>query len=89
MASDKFSRTVSMQCSTCGGTQFEFEGDTGPYRCVCCDRTFAREELIRESGRLIDNEVGEMAKDAGEYAREQLRKSFKKAFAGSKHIKFK
>lgn len=89
MASDKFSRRVSMQCSTCGGTQFEYDADTGPYRCVECDRWFEREELLRENGRIIESEVGEMAIDVGNYARDELRKSLRKAFSGSKHIKFK
>lgn len=85
MAADKFSRSVSMQCSTCGGTQFERETDAGPFRCVGCDRSFTREELIRENGELIDSEVGEMAADVGKWARDELRK----AFSGSKHFKLK
>lgn len=78
-----------MQCSTCGGTQFEYEAETGPFRCVGCDRTFTREELLRENGGLIDNEVSEMAADVGKHARDELRKSFRKAFSGSKHFKLK
>lgn len=85
MADDKFSRRVSMQCSTCGGTQFEFEDDAGPFRCVGCDRTFAREELMRENGGRIEGEVDAMKDDVVRYARDQLRKAFK----GSKHIKLK
>lgn len=89
MAGSDFNRSVSMQCSTCGGTQFDHEAETGPFRCVGCDRTFTREELLRENGGLIDNEVGEMAADVSKWAREELRKSMRKAFSGSKHIKFK
>ena len=85
MADDKYSRSVSMQCSTCGGTRFEFEGKAGPYRCVGCDRTFTREELMRENGGRVDDEVeamkGEIVKD--------LRAHLHKAFSGSKHIRFK
>jgi hypothetical protein len=50
---------------------------------------FTREELIRENGEVIDNEVGEMAADVGQWARDELRNSLRKAFSGSKHIKFK
>lgn len=85
MAADKLSRSVSMQCSTCGGKQFERETDAGPFRCVGCDRSFTREELLRENGELIDNEVGEIAADVGQGARSELRK----AFSGSKHFKLK
>ena len=84
-----FDRGVSMQCSTCGGTQFEYKADTGPYRCVGCDRTFEKEELVRENGLPIDNEIGGMGVDAAKYAREQLRKSMRKAVSGSKHFKLK
>jgi hypothetical protein len=75
-----------MQCSTCGGTQFERETDAGPFRCVGCDRTFTCEQLIRENGEVIDNDV---AANVGQGARDELRKSLRKAFSGSKHIKFK
>lgn len=89
MAKSDLSRSVSMQCSTCGGMQFEYEAETGPFRCIGCDRTFTREELLRENGRLIDNEVGEMAAEVGKHAREELRKSLSKALSGSKHFKLK
>lgn len=89
MATGKFSRSVSMQCSTCGGTQFERETDEGPFRCVGCGRSFTREELIRENGELIDNKAGEMAAEVVKDTREQLRKSLRQAVSGSKHIKFK
>lgn len=89
MAGSNFDRSVSMQCSTCGGTQFEYEAETGPFRCVGCDRSFTREELMRENGGLIDNEVGEMAAEVGKHARDELRKSLRKALSGSKHFKLK
>lgn len=85
----KFDTSVSMQCSSCGGTQFEYETETGPFRCVGCDRSFAREELLRENCGLIDNEVGEMAAEVGKHARDELRKSLRKALSGSKHFKLK
>lgn len=78
-----------MQCSTCGGTQFEHETAAGPFRCVGCDRTFTREELLRENGGLIDTEVGEMAADIGQHAKEELRRSLRKALSGSKHFRLK
>jgi len=87
--SPKFDRSVAMQCSTCGGTQFEYEAETGPCRCVGCDRSFSREEVLRENGLAIDNEVGEMATDAAKYARDELRKSMRKALSGSQHFKLK
>lgn len=83
--SPNFDRSLELLCSTCGGTSFEHEAETGPFRCVGCDRTFEREELLRENGELIDNEVGEIAADAGKWARDELRR----AFSVSKHFKLK
>lgn len=89
MKDGDFTRSVSMQCSTCGGTKFEHETKMGPFRCVGCDRTFTREELLRENGRLIDNEVDEMAADIGKHIRDALQKSLRKALSGSKYFKLK
>lgn len=83
--SDKYSRRVSMQCSTCGGTQFEFQDKEGPIRCLGCDRIFAREELMRENGSRIDAEVEQIGKEVVSDFRNKLHKAFK----GSKHIKWK
>jgi hypothetical protein len=85
MDDDKYSRRVSMQCSTCGGTAFEYDDESGPYRCTGCDRTFTREELLRENGERIENEVDEVK---GEIVKD-LRDKLRSGFSGSKHIKFK
>lgn len=87
MDADKYSRSISMRCSTCGGKDFEFDAEieNGPIRCVACDRVFTREELIRENGALIDEHVDEVKSEIVD----DLRSSFRKAFSGSKFIKFK
>jgi hypothetical protein len=85
MSDDKYSRNVSMQCSTCGGTAFEFEDKGGPYTCKGCDRIYTREELLRENGGRIESEVDEVK---GEIVKD-LRDTLRKSFSGSKFIKFK
>ncbi|WP_281954057.1 ECs_2282 family putative zinc-binding protein [Pseudophaeobacter arcticus] len=55
-----YSQSVSMQCSTCGGSDFEFEDDDSPVRCVGCGRIYTREELTHENGARIDSEVENM-----------------------------
>lgn len=82
---DDIKRSVEMQCSTCGGTQFEFEDKAGPFRCVGCDRTFTREELMRENGSRVESELEDMTSGIVKDARDQLRK----AFSGSKNFKIK
>jgi uncharacterized protein (DUF111 family) len=89
MDSEKYSRSIKLLCSTCGASDFEFDDESGPLQCTSCDRVFDREELIRENGGLIETEVDDLkAQVAGDVTR-QLSDRFRKAFSGSKHIKFK
>jgi ribosomal protein S27E len=68
-----------MQCSTCGGTQFEFDEDGGPIRCAGCDRVYAsKDELIVENGGRIDSEVEEMKAAVLKDVRADFSKMFKK-----------
>ena len=46
-------------------------------------------ELLRENGELIDSGVEEMAADMEKHTRDEIRKSLRKALAGSKHFKLK
>jgi alkyl hydroperoxide reductase subunit AhpC len=73
-----YSKSVSMQCSTCGETSFEFEDENTPVRCVSCDRVFTREELIRENGAQVDSEVEGMKSEIVADIRKDLKKMFKK-----------
>lgn len=73
-----YSRSVSMQCSTCGGTDFEFEDSDGPVRCTGCDRIYNRQELIRENGARIDSHVDEMKTEIMADVRKDFSKIFKK-----------
>ena len=65
-----------MQCSTCGGTDFEIEDDGSPVRCVGCDRIFMRDELVRENGARIESEV----EDVKALLVADIRKDFSKIF---------
>ncbi len=89
MDSEKYSRSVSLMCPTCAHKDFEFEDAEGPIRCMSCDRTFTRDELIRENGELIETEVEEVKAEVFKDVTNELRDSLRKAFRGSKHIKFK
>lgn len=75
---DDYSRSVSMQCSTCGGTDFEFEDESSPVRCAGCDRVFTHEELIRENGARIESEVEDVKAQIVADIRKDFSKMFKK-----------
>lgn len=74
-----YSRSVSMQCSTCGGMAFEFDNEEGPIRCTGCDRVYAtKDELIAENGGRIDGQVDEIGKELLKDVQKDLSKMFKK-----------
>lgn len=74
-----YSRSVSMQCATCAGTQFEFDEDGDPIRCTGCDRVYAsKDELISENGARIDGETEKMGSEVVKDVTKDLSKIFKK-----------
>jgi hypothetical protein len=89
MDADKYSRSVILICPTCGHKDFEREDDNPPLRCTGCDRAFSREELIRENGEIIEAEVDEVKAELIADFKKEFSDRMRKAFKGSKHIKFK
>lgn len=91
MDADKYARSVKLHCSTCGSTDFEYdqERDDGPVRCTSCDRVFTRDELIRENGATIDASVDELKREVVTDFQKEMNATLKKAFSGSKSIKFR
>ncbi|UAA40756.1 hypothetical protein KIH87_08330 [Paraneptunicella aestuarii] len=57
--------------------------------CVSCERKFNKDELIRENGENIEEHLSEMKREVVKDVADELRKSLKKAFSGSKNIRFK
>ena len=73
-----YNQSVSMICPTCGGTEFSFEQDNSPIRCIGCDRVLTRDELIRENGFQIDNAVDDIKKEIIADVTRDLHEIFKK-----------
>lgn len=71
-----YSRSIAMRCSTCGGSDFEFETETSPVKCTTCDRVYTREELRGENEANIEANVEEVK----EQIAQDIRKDFKKMF---------
>jgi predicted nucleic acid-binding Zn-ribbon protein len=90
MDENKYDRSISLMCPTCGHKDFEHdETDESPVRCAGCDRVLTRDELIRENGELIDSAVDELKTEVVKDIQKELRDSLRKAFGNSKHITFK
>jgi uncharacterized Zn finger protein len=87
MDSEKYDRSIVLNCPTCGNTEFETsEDENNPLvKCVSCNRETTKDDLINENGENIDFNVEEVADEVlGD-----LSKMFKSAFKGSKNIKIK
>jgi NMD protein affecting ribosome stability and mRNA decay len=92
MDTEKYNRSVSLLCPTCGSDQFEFEGGdevVESARCTGCGREFKKNELIEENSENISEHVKEMGQEFTHDTAKEMRKTLKKAFRGNKHIKFK
>ncbi len=89
MDAEKYRRSISLLCPTCGEKDFEHGIGDGPLRCLNCNSSFTREELIRENGDIIEAEVDEVKAEILKDVKQEFRNTLKNAFKGSKHIKFK
>ena len=93
MNNDKYSRNIELRCPTCGGSQFEYDDDIDAdhaiVRCIGCDRTMTKDELIKENAENIDEHAKEIGKEAMDDLAKKMKKDLKKAFKGSKYVKCK
>lgn len=77
MAFGDHSRSISMQCPTCGGEAFEYS--EGPeVRCVRCDRVTTKDELREANGDRIAAEVDDVKEAILKDVAGELRKAFSK-----------
>ncbi|WP_159660617.1 ECs_2282 family putative zinc-binding protein [Alcanivorax xiamenensis] len=93
MNPDKYNRNVSLLCPTCGCSEFSYEEGVDEsiqvVTCASCEREFNKDELIRENSENIDEHLSEIKKEVTKDFAAEVRKSLKKAFSGSKNIRFK
>ncbi len=89
MDAEKYSRTITMQCPTCGNTDFKYddENETGLIECVSCNRVMTREELLSENGAHIEAHLDDVKTEVVKDAHNEISNMLKKAFGGSKHFK--
>lgn len=77
MPDNKYDRSISMQCPTCGGTDFE-SGESPEIRCAQCDRTMTKEELREANGERIQAEVEDVKAEIIKDIEKDFSKMFKK-----------
>ena len=93
MKSGKYDRQISLLCPTCGNTEFETDDGsaeaTEMVKCASCGRELTRDELIAENSENISAHTKEIGKEVTKDIADEMRKSLKKAFRGSKNIRIK
>lgn len=93
MDTEKYNRSVTLLCPTCGGTQFspaspeDIESEI--QKCEGCGREITRDELIRENSENIDEHLNEIKKEVTKDLASELKKQLAAAFKGNKFIKIK
>jgi hypothetical protein len=86
---EKYTRTVSLQCPTCGGTEFSGPDSHEVFTCARCARTLTRDELVHENSENMNAHLEELAEDVKKDAIELLKKDLQAAFKGSSVIRVK
>jgi len=90
---EKYNRSITLLCPTCGCTQFKSSETTNSESelliCASCGRELTRDELIRENSENIDEHVKEIGKEVTDEIGRELKKQLAATFKGNKFIKVK
>lgn len=93
MDTEKYNRSVTLLCPTCGGTQFSPASpdniESELQKCASCGREITRDELIRENSENIDEHMNEIKNEVTKDLANELKKQLSSAFNGSKFITVK
>lgn len=86
MNSDKYGRSVGLNCPTCGGDQFEYdEVEVTLVTCASCEREMTKEELIDENSENIQANVAEVTQEI----KKDFEKQIKDIFKNNKNFRLK
>jgi uncharacterized Zn finger protein len=82
MDADKYNRTITLLCPTCGSDQFSkqeaAESTVQLVTCANCGREMTKDDLIRENNENITAHVEEVKAEIVDNIRKQFAKMFKK-----------
>ena len=86
MDSNKYSRTVEMQCPTCGGIEFKSEeGIESQVTCASCGLQLTKDEIRQANGQNIAAHVDEVKREVVK----DVQKAFRDAFKGNRNFRIK
>jgi uncharacterized Zn finger protein (UPF0148 family) len=89
MNPDKYNRSISLMCPTCGSSDFRYDDEVDIseqiFTCASCDRELTRDELEQENAENIE----EHFKDIQKQVTEDLKKDISKIFSKNKSFRLK
>jgi predicted RNA-binding Zn-ribbon protein involved in translation (DUF1610 family) len=76
---NKYDRTVTLMCPTCGDTQFEHDehDENASVTCTSCGLKISRTDLIEANGENISGQVEQMKSQVVADMQKQLQKALK------------
>lgn len=87
----KYSRSITLQCPTCGNTGFSHDGVDGQpgklLSCGNCGLEISKDDLTRANGENVQAHIKEIHEAVVKDVRKELHESLKKAFDGNKYVK--
>lgn len=90
---EKYSRSITLTCPTCAGTQFEYDEEAtsgeAPMKCAGCERVLTRDELKEANAENIEEHLNEDKKQVTQDLQKHLHDTLKNAFRGSKNFRIK
>lgn len=93
MNSEKYNRSVTLLCPTCGSTQFSAskpgDGESELFTCGACSREITRDDLIRENSGNVDEHIKEIGEEIAKDLALEFKNKLASAFKGSQFIKIK
>lgn len=82
MNRDKYNRKVTLHCTNCGNTQFEYDDsvDFGNQiiKCSSCNGEYSKNELMRKNKKVIDSNIEDVKKEVIKDIKKDLGKIFNK-----------
>lgn len=89
MNTDKYSRTITLRCPTCGSGYFENCEQSDRVACASCGNVLAQEDLVRANSETIHQQTEDVVKQAIEEVKRELKKVLQNAFKDNKLIKIR
>ncbi len=86
-----YSRKIEMICPVCGSKTFESDNEIqdDDVTCLCCKKTFTRDELSNANKNNIDQNLSKIKEEVLQDTKKEMQDMLKKAFGNNKNIKIK